>query len=87
MSDFRFDAQKDLDVSTRHAVIRGVDGRYSIVDARSTNGTFIHGKRIPTDEPFELLGQRVAVAGNRTSAVSCGAPRRISHLGGRLRDR
>src|SRR6185503_7566607 len=70
MSDFRFDAQKDLDVSTRHAVIRGVDGKYSIVDARSTNGTFIHGKRIPTGEPFELHNNDIIGFGEHGPTVA-----------------
>src|SRR6185503_9567706 len=70
MSDFRFDAQKDLDVSTRHAVIRGVDGKYAIVDARSTNGTFIHGKRIPTGEPFELHNNDIIGFGEHGPTVA-----------------
>lgn len=54
MCDFRFDANKDLDVSTRHGEIRFVDGRYLIHDTKSTNGTFVNGERVEPDRPREL---------------------------------
>lgn len=46
LSDLRFDPLQDLDVSTRHAELRGIDGVWSIVDQRSTNGTFVNGQRV-----------------------------------------
>lgn len=46
MSDFRFDPQADLDVSTRHAEFRNVGGMWTIADLASTNGTFVNGERI-----------------------------------------
>jgi len=49
LSDLRFDPDKDLDVSTKHAEIRGVDGRYTIYDNTSTNGTFVNGQRVLPD--------------------------------------
>jgi S1-C subfamily serine protease len=49
LSDLRFDPDRDLDVSTTHAEIRGVDGRYTVRDAKSTNGTFLNGKRLTTE--------------------------------------
>ena len=45
--DFKFDATQDLDVSTKHAEIRSAKGQYTLVDAQSTNGTFVNGKRVP----------------------------------------
>ena len=48
MSDLRFDPAKDLDVSTKHAEIRGLEGRYTLYDASSTNGTYVNGERIET---------------------------------------
>lgn len=53
-SDLRFDSHGDLDVSTRHGEIRELDGRYSIHDAVSTNGTFVNGVRVPPGESTEL---------------------------------
>lgn len=46
MCDLRFDAQKDLDVSARHAEIRSAGGRHVLHDLGSTNGTFVNGQRI-----------------------------------------
>lgn len=46
MSDLRFDPQTELDVSTRHAEIRGTNGVWTIVDQGSTNGTYVNGERI-----------------------------------------
>lgn len=46
MCDLRFDAQKDLDVSARHAEIRSVGGRHVLHDLGSTNGTFVNGERV-----------------------------------------
>src|SRR5579884_4557961 len=46
-SDLRFDAERDLDVSTRHGEIRGANGVYTVVDNNSTNGTFVNGERVP----------------------------------------
>lgn len=46
INDLRFDAERDLDVSSRHAELRGTGGRYVLVDLDSTNGTFVNGARI-----------------------------------------
>ncbi|MDB4906461.1 MAG: hypothetical protein JWO05_1245 [Gemmatimonadetes bacterium] len=46
MSDLQFDPERDLDVSTRHAELRGVDGRWTVRDEGSTNGTFVNGVRV-----------------------------------------
>ena len=59
LSDLRFDPEADLDVSTRHAEIRGLDGRYVIHDNTSTNGTFVNGQRILPDRELHD-GDRIA---------------------------
>lgn len=45
-SDLRFHPEQDLDVSGRHAEIRGAEGRYSVFDQKSTNGTLVNGKKV-----------------------------------------
>jgi S1-C subfamily serine protease len=52
MSDLRFDPQTELDVSTRHAELRGVNGVWTIHDQGSTNGTYVNDERI--DGPRRL---------------------------------
>jgi S1-C subfamily serine protease len=49
LSDIRFDAERDLDVSARHAAIiqRGAD--YVLQDQQSKNGTFVNGNRVSAD--------------------------------------
>ncbi|HWG52360.1 MAG TPA: FHA domain-containing protein, partial [Gemmatimonadaceae bacterium] len=46
LCDLRFDAQRDLDVSARHAEIRVVNDEYVLHDTASRNGTFVNGSRI-----------------------------------------
>jgi S1-C subfamily serine protease len=46
LSDLRFDAQADLEVSTRHAELRSSDSAWTVHDSGSTNGTYINGTRI-----------------------------------------
>ncbi len=50
MNDLRFDANKDIDVSGRHAELRSVGGRHVLHDLGSTNGTFVNGQRITEQE-------------------------------------
>jgi uncharacterized membrane protein len=69
LSDFRFDLEADLDVSTRHAELRAVDGVWTIHDQESTNGTFVNGERVRGERrlhagdtiAFGLNGPRVEV--------------------------
>lgn len=68
--DLRFDATRDLDVSTRHAEIRAADDKYVVVDAQSTNGTFVNGKRVPRGEQRELAQGDVIGFGARGPNVS-----------------
>jgi S1-C subfamily serine protease len=46
INDLRFDAERDLDVSSRHAELRAVEARYVLVDLGSTNGTFVNWERV-----------------------------------------
>ncbi|MBX3174945.1 MAG: trypsin-like peptidase domain-containing protein [Gemmatimonadaceae bacterium] len=46
INDLRFDVDRDLEVSSRHAEIRAVEGRHLLVDIGSTNGTFVNDKRL-----------------------------------------
>lgn len=49
MNDLRFDANKDIDVSGRHAELRTVGDRHVLHDTGSTNGTFVNGERIAAE--------------------------------------
>ena len=71
MNDLRFDAAKDLDVSSRHAELRVLDTRYVLRDIGSTNGTFVNG------EP--LVGERELRQGDILSFGADG-PQAIFHL-------
>lgn len=52
LSDVRFDAERDLEVSSRHAaIVRKVDG-FMLQDLGSRNGTFVNGKRVTADTPL-----------------------------------
>ena len=75
LSDLRFDAHVDIDVSTRHAEIRQVENRYVIIDNQSTNGTFVNGARIERGGTRELKNGDVIGFGNHgpTVAVSIGS--------------
>ena len=49
LSDVRFDAERDLDVSSRHAsVMRKTEG-FVLQDLNSKNGTFVNGQRVAAD--------------------------------------
>lgn len=61
--DLRFSPEKDLDVSGRHAEIRYSDGKYTLHDMGSTNGTFLNGTRV--DAGVDLHdGDRVRFGAN-----------------------
>jgi S1-C subfamily serine protease len=82
LSDVRFDAERDRDVSARHAEIRVEDGRALLLDAGSTNGTFVNGRRItgPTalasgdDVRFGTDGPSVRVTVGETWATRASRP-------------
>jgi pSer/pThr/pTyr-binding forkhead associated (FHA) protein len=46
LSDVRFDAEKDLDASTRHAAIVKTGDSYVLRDLGSRNGTLVNGEKI-----------------------------------------
>jgi len=49
LSDVRFDAERDLDVSSRHAaIVRKTEG-FVLQDLGSRNGTFVNGQRVTGD--------------------------------------
>jgi pSer/pThr/pTyr-binding forkhead associated (FHA) protein/V8-like Glu-specific endopeptidase len=52
LSDLRFDAEKDLDVSTRHAAVVRTGDRWVLRDLNSRNGSFVNGRKIEAD--YEL---------------------------------
>jgi len=49
LSDIRFDAERDLDVSSRHAGIVRQGDSFVVRDLGSTNGTFVNGARVSGD--------------------------------------
>ena len=70
MSDLKFDPTRDLDVSTRHGEIRLVEGRYTVYDANSTNGTFVNGRRIAPGGVCELKDNDVVMFGVQGPSVA-----------------
>ncbi len=61
-NDLLFDPEQDLDVSGRHAEIREGNGRYTIQDHGSTNGTFVNGTRVQASAELKN-GDRIAFGG------------------------
>ena len=49
LSDIRFDAERDLDASSRHAAIMQRGSDYVLQDQQSKNGTFVNGKKVASD--------------------------------------
>ena len=52
--DVRFDPDKDLDVSGRHAEIHTIHGRYALHDLNSRNGTIVNGVRMDAGSSVEI---------------------------------
>ncbi|MDB4883444.1 MAG: trypsin domain/PDZ domain protein [Gemmatimonadetes bacterium] len=75
LSDLRFDPLQDLEVSTRHAELRAIDGGWSVHDSESTNGTYVNGVRISGDQ---RLGSgdviSLGASGPRVEAHLIGTP-------------
>ncbi|OVE81410.1 hypothetical protein BVY04_03420 [bacterium M21] len=57
------------EVSSRHAVLHVKDGELAIVDAGSTNGTFIDGKRIPADELLDISPGSLITIGTEIQVI------------------
>jgi hypothetical protein len=55
--DVRFDADRDLDVSARHASLTLDGDRYVLRDLGSTNGTYVQGRLVR--DPMPLAGKEV----------------------------
>lgn len=49
LSDVRFDAERDLDVSSRHAAIMRKAEGFVLQDLGSKNGTYVNGERLEAD--------------------------------------
>ncbi|MEW6741132.1 MAG: FHA domain-containing protein [Planctomycetota bacterium] len=45
-SNLYFDSRRERGVSAHHAVIRYASERFELVDTRSTNGTYVNGRRV-----------------------------------------
>jgi S1-C subfamily serine protease len=53
LSDVRFDAERDLDVSARHAAIVRRGDAFVLQDQGSKNGTFVNGARVTGESPLQ----------------------------------
>lgn len=79
LSDVRFDPHGDLEVSTRHAELRAVNGGWTIHDQQSTNGTFVNGVRVEGERAL-AEGDVISLGARgpklEVAFVSAGQPRR-----------
>jgi serine protease Do len=62
----------DDQASRRHAVVRSVDGAVEVLDAGSSNGTFVNGQRV--DGPRQLRDGDVIKIGNTELTVELPTP-------------
>jgi Trypsin-like peptidase domain/FHA domain len=63
LSDVRFDAERDLDVSSRHAAIVRKSEGFILQDLGSRNGTFVNGQRV-TGETLLQKGDVIGFGAN-----------------------
>ncbi|HMV32595.1 MAG TPA: trypsin-like peptidase domain-containing protein [Gemmatimonadales bacterium] len=75
-SELRFDADKDLDVSSRHAAVTLVGEFYVLRDLGSTNGTLVNGRKL-SGEHVLASGDVLTFGANgpRVEFTVIGAPR------------
>jgi S1-C subfamily serine protease len=68
--DVRFDPDKDLDVSGRHAEIHTIQDRYALRDLNSRNGTIVNGMRMEAGASIEIKhGDRLRFGGSGPEAT------------------
>lgn len=83
-NDFRFDPEKDPDVSSKHAEIRITGQSATLRDLGSTNGTFVNGQRVQGDRGlgngdvigFGDAGPKLEIVAPELARPSNTAPRR-----------
>src|SRR5690606_11032138 len=74
-SELRFDADQDLDVSSRHASVTLVGEFYVLRDLGSTNGTFVNGKKLTGDHMLATRDViRFGPSGPQVEFTAIGAP-------------
>ena len=75
-SELRFDADQDLDVSSRHASVTLVGEFYILRDLGSTNGTFVNGKKLTGDHMLATRDViRFGPSGPQVEFTAIGDPR------------
>ncbi len=81
-SELKFDPDRDLDVSSRHASITLAGDVYVLRDLGSTNGTFINGKRL-TDDHVLASGEtiRFGINGPEVQFTAITTPRAPASAG------
>jgi pSer/pThr/pTyr-binding forkhead associated (FHA) protein/S1-C subfamily serine protease len=75
-SELKFDPDKDLDVSSRHAAVNLVGDLYVLRDLGSTNGTYVNGKKLVDDHVLtsgEII--RFGLNGPEVQFTAIAAPR------------
>ena len=77
--DLRFDPQQDLDVSGRHAELRGGNDGYILTDTGSTNGTFVNDKQVTGSRPL-VSGDKVRFGAKGPEAEVAFTFERADHL-------
>jgi S1-C subfamily serine protease len=84
-SDLRFDAHRDLEVSSRHAEFRCDGSRWTLTDLDSVNGTSVNGERITAPVvvaiadtiTFGVGGPRVEILAAETGRANADTPRTV----------
>ncbi len=92
-NDVVFDANYDRDASGNHAELRLENGRWTLVDLKSRNGTYLRGQRVTDRAPlasgdevtFGLKGPRVRLE-YTAAAAAAPAPQMPAHAAASLRN-